>query len=158
MARKFSAGKGVDDALILGKNLNAEGFHCQFNYAGDHGDSPEIRDKSAEIYGKLIEGIKNQKVWAGISIKLSQMGLFSQNLHRGKTHSIFFSLVEKAYESGVPFWIDEEENIYKDKTNKILSEISDKHPVGNVLQAYLNKILDKVKKRLQFKNKPIFRI
>ena len=157
-ARKFSAGKSVSGALILGQKLNAEGFHCQFNYAGDHIDSPESRDRAIEIYGKLIEEIKNQKVWAGISVKLGQMGLFSQNLYRAKTRSKFFALVEKAYEAGVPLWIDEEEDKYKDKTNEILSAISDKHSVGNVLQAYLRKIFEKVNKRLQFKNKPIFRI
>ncbi|OHA14370.1 MAG: hypothetical protein A3G49_01965 [Candidatus Sungbacteria bacterium RIFCSPLOWO2_12_FULL_41_11] len=157
-AKKFSAGKGIEDALLLGKNLNTEGFHCLFNYAGDHGDSPEIRDKSIRVYGKLIDGIREQKILAGISVKLGQIGLFNQNFHRGKTRSMFFSLVEKMYESGVPLWIDEEEDKYKEKTNEIISEIGGRHPVGNVLQAYLRKIFDKVNKRGEVKNRPIFRI
>lgn len=157
-AQRFSAGEKIEDALFLGRKLNAEGFHCQFNYAGDHGDSPEIRDKSAEVYGKLVEEIRKQKVWAGISIKLGQMGLFSQNLHGEKTRSRFFSLVEKAYEYGVPFWIDEEEDVYKEKIGEVLAEIGKKHPVGSVLQAYLKKIWDKVNKRINAENPPVFRI
>ena len=47
---------------------------------------------------------------------------------------------------------------YKEKTNEIISEIGGRHPVGNVLQAYLRKIFDKVNKRGEVKNRPIFRI
>src|SRR5512135_676149 len=74
-ASPFVSGTKVEDAVRAIRELNAKGINVTLDHLGEHTSTPEeASDAASEILNTLDE-IKNDKVRANVSIKLTQIGL-----------------------------------------------------------------------------------
>lgn len=138
LAKRFTAGSTIDDAVELGKKLNAQGFHCDFNYIGDMTDSDAAINLTYQTYASLIKQIKLNGLDAGISVKLSQCGLLDRSSAISDRFAQFNTLVvENARKYGVRLWVDREEFRLTAQTNTILKKLAVGGPVGSVIQAHV---------------------
>ncbi|MFY9461628.1 MAG: proline dehydrogenase family protein [Candidatus Sungiibacteriota bacterium] len=119
-AKHFIAGPTKQEAFERVKLLNKRGFFASVDYSGEEVlDSSEILKAKLE-YLALIEGIKERKLWADVSLKLSHFGLFKNHLPLREEYPIYLlgceaveAIARKAKESGptsvgLTVWIDAE--------------------------------------------------
>lgn len=135
-ASRFVAGTKIDDAIQSIRELNAKGINVTLDHLGEHTSKPEeASEATAEILNTLDE-IKNSKVRASVSIKLTQIGLgldeamCAQNLER---------ILARAREHHNFIRIDMEDTPYTDRTINLYYQMRKKgyKNTGMVLQAYL---------------------
>lgn len=139
LAKQFTAGATIDDAILLGKKLNSQGFYCDFNYIGDMVNSDEVIHKNYQTYASLIREIKKNELKAGISVKLSQCGLIGCNSSEYDTRFTQFNnlVTENARKCNVRMWIDREEFVHTTQTNMIIKALATTGPIGTVVQSCL---------------------
>lgn len=135
-AKQFTAGQHCDDALALGERLNKEGFFCDFNYIGDHSQDPRTIAQAFETYAHLIREIQSRALRAGISPKLSQLGILgdpdSARINEAKFELLTATM---AWAYSIRLTIDREELSHTKRTNRFIKKTAASGPVGSVVQA-----------------------
>lgn len=148
VASRFVAGETLDEALSAIKSLNAAGMNVTLDHLGEHVSTEEEAIEAAEVILKLFDGINQNNLTAGVSIKLSQIGLgmndalCEENLRR---------IAERAKEQGNFLRIDMEDTPYTDITLEMFSNLQKagfKDTVGIVVQAYLYRTEEDIRKIL----------
>ena len=149
-ASRFVAGTKIEDAIRAIKELNAKSINVTLDHLGEHTSKPEeASDATNEILTTLDE-IKKSDVRAGVSIKLTQIGLglderlCAQNLER---------IIARAKETGNFVRIDMEDTPYTDKTINLYCQMRQGgyDNVGMVLQSYLYRSEADARKLLESK-------
>ncbi|MBN2281871.1 MAG: proline dehydrogenase family protein [Candidatus Marinimicrobia bacterium] len=135
IARKYIAGKTLDEATIEIKKLNEEGFLTTADILGENIGDTKAAQKPVQSYLTLLQKIKDAGLLSGISIKLSQLGL---------THDVekawenFHQILMKAKELHLFIRIDMEDSPWTDQTIGFYRRARDEYEnVGTVIQAYL---------------------
>lgn len=148
-ARRFIVGSTKREALGRIRFLNRRGFFTSVDYIGEEVlDSNEIRKAKLE-YLALIDGIKELKLWADISLKLSHFGLFENQLPLHEEYSIYRlgreaveAIARKAKESGptsvgMTVWIDAERLDWRKYAWRFAMQALKRYDnVGICIQAY----------------------
>jgi proline dehydrogenase len=142
VARRFIAGETIDEAIIASRALNAKGLLVSLDYLGE-----SVKDEAGTLevvkaYRAVLERIAQEQVKAGVSVKLTHLGLgigeqlcvlnLRLILGDAKAHSI-------------PVTIDMESSDYTDQTLRIYRTMRDEYSfdnVGTVIQAYLYRSKD----------------
>ena len=153
MAARFVAGEDLSSAMEAVKDLNQRGLNVTLDHLGEHVSTREGAVKAKDEILHILDRIEEEGVRAGISIKLTQIGMgldaslcrenLTEILHKAQTQINFvrIDMEESAYtETTIDFYLDMVNDGYRDV-------------VGIVLQSYLYRTEDDLKKILDHNGK-----
>src|SRR4051794_16723087 len=113
VARRFIAGETIDEALAAVKALNAQGLLVTLDYLGESVHRAEDTQNVVRTYRTILERIQSDGLKAGISLKLTHLGLdITEDLCVNNLRAI----AEDAEARGIPVAIDMENSPYVDRT------------------------------------------
>lgn len=136
-AQRFVAGETINEALAVVRELNAKGITASLDLLGESVNNDAEARASRDEYLKILDRIRESKLDANVSVKLTAMGL---DIDHELCVAIMQDILTRAqtYETFVR--IDMESSEYTDITLKLFEERlypTYKANVGMVLQSYL---------------------
>lgn len=150
VASRFIAGESTESAIQVVRELNEKGINATLDHLGEHTATAEEAARSADEILGILDAIKEADVRAGVSIKLTQIGmgldssLCRQNLQR---------ILERAKEYKNFVRIDIEDTPYTDLTidayNRMLEAGFSTKIVGMAVQSYLYRAEEDTRKMLE---------
>jgi proline dehydrogenase len=139
-SKKYIAGKTLDDAVRVTKELNAQGIMVTIDLLGEFITRLEQAEENTGSYLKIIDRIRAEKLDANFSVKPTFFGLL---LDEEACYRNIRQVVEKAsgYDNFVR--IDMEDSPCTDREIKLFRRLKAEFPkhVGLVLQAYMRRTL-----------------
>lgn len=154
VASKYIAGEKLEDAMRVVQDLNARGMHATVDVLGEFVSDPSEARREIEAYLKLIDAIAERKLKSGVSVKLTAIGLSISPLLARENMKV---LINAAQKQDVFVRIDMEDSPYTSETLAIFQEFRHECRLGIVVQAYLKRTADDVK-RLMDKGQTNFRL
>lgn len=136
VASRFVAGETIDDAMRATAELNADGITATMDYLGESITDPSEANASRDEILNLLDAIQQTGLNAGVSVKLSQIGLkidpdlaldnMRRILERARRHDLFVR-------------IDMEESKLVDATLDVYQTLAGEgfENTGVVIQSYL---------------------
>jgi len=135
LATRFVAGETLDDALAVGRRLNAEGITITLDCLGESVTSLEEAARARDVYLDTLEAMRQAGIEPNVSLKLTQFGL---DLSADACRENVERLVRRASEIGGFVRIDMESSEYVDRTLELVHDLHARYgAVGTVIQAYL---------------------
>ena len=136
-ARRFVAGETISEALAAVRELNAKGITASLDLLGESVNNDAEARAARDEYLKILDRVRESKVDANVSVKLTAMGLdIDHELCVGIMQDVLARA--QAYDTFVR--IDMESSEYTDITLKLFEDRlypTYKANVGVVLQSYL---------------------
>jgi proline dehydrogenase len=142
VARRFIAGESVDEAVQTVRELNAQGLLASLDYLGESVEKAEDTQAVVDTYRTLIQRIQSEGLKAGVSLKLTHLGL---DIKEDLCIDNLRAILSEAQPHNIPITIDMESSAYTDRTLRIYRVVRDKYGfsnVGTVIQAYLYRTKD----------------
>jgi proline dehydrogenase len=135
---KYIAGKTLDDAIRVAKDLNFQGIKATIDLLGEFITNLEEASENRESYLTIIDRIRKEGVDANVSLKPTFFGLL---LNEEICYRNIHQIVEKAAQNNNFVRIDMEDSACTDKEIKLFRRLKTEFPenVGLVLQAYLHR-------------------
>ncbi len=136
LASRFVAGNTRAEALPVVRELNRQGYRVTLDPLGEHTSSLDEANQATEEILALLKAIRDEDLTAGVSIKLSQIGL-------GISEALFYQNLERvltvAQECSNFIRIDMEDSSMVDETLRALRWARERgyENVGTVIQSYL---------------------
>ncbi|RMG43162.1 MAG: proline dehydrogenase [Acidobacteria bacterium] len=144
-ARTYIAGDTLEDGLAVARRLNEEGCRATLDVLGEG-----VRDERAvreyvDAYKRAIDGIVGSGVQANVSVKPTALGLA---LSSGLALEAVGEVLERAARDGLTVRLDMEDSSVTQKTLDLYRALRQRghDNVGVVLQAYLRRTLDDVRR------------
>ena len=151
MASRFVAGETVEEAMGAVRALNARGITASLDLLGESVHREEEARGTAAAYLDILDRIRNEKLDANVSLKLTAMGLdVSEELCVANMHLV----LERAREYDSFVRIDMESSQYTERTMHMFEHrLYPSYPknVGIVLQSYLRRTAADVDKANRLK-------
>jgi proline dehydrogenase len=126
------------DALRVAEEVNRQGIAVTLDSLGESVTSESAAHRSADVYHKLLESIRERRLNANISVKLTQMGL-EQSPELAE--AIAGNLAQHAHASDNFVRIDMEDSrltqVTLDIVRRVHARAGMRGSVGVVIQAYL---------------------
>ncbi|UCC48143.1 MAG: proline dehydrogenase family protein [Gemmatimonadota bacterium] len=137
VSRRFVAGETLDEAIQVTRDLNARGMDVTLDHLGESVEREDQAGKATDDYIAILERISRGKVRAGISIKLTQIGLaIDHDLCRRNLRRV----AEAARDYGNFVRIDMEASQYVQPTLDLFYELNREFKnLGAVIQSYLRR-------------------
>jgi proline dehydrogenase len=150
---RFIAGRTLDEALRVARQLQSEHILATLDFLGENVTSLEEASKSRDSYLTALNGIQKQGLAATLSIKATQFGL---DLSEEVCTNNVSALVSVAKASGSRIEIDMESNAYTDRILRLVCNMHERfgNCVRAVIQAYLYRSEQDIR-RLSAKGIPI---
>lgn len=141
-AKKYIAGKTLDDAVRVVRQLNSKGIVATLDVLGESIRNTSEAEQTKNECIRVLETIDKEKLDANLSIKLTALGLA---IDKEYCHHLVEEIVAKAKELNNFVRIDMEDSPYTDMTLDLYKSLRKKFDnVGIVLQAYLKRTLDDI--------------
>ncbi len=139
-SKKYIAGKTLDDAVAVTKDLNSQGIKVTIDLLGEFITSLDQATENLDSYLKIIDQVQAEKLDANYSLKPTFFGLL---LDEEKCYRNIHQIVKKAAEHNNFVRIDMEDSPCTDKEIELFRKLKKEFPknVGLVLQAYLRRTL-----------------
>ncbi len=137
VALRFVAGEKLEDAILVAKKLNEKGMNATLDQLGEDTYTPEEARETGDQIKEILIAIERSGVTAGVSLKLTQIGL---DLGEDLCVEILADLASLAKRYNNFIRIDIEDSARVDATMRVYKRIQDEHGlnnVGMVLQSYL---------------------
>lgn len=136
-SKNYIAGKTLDSAINVVKNLNSKGMLATIDLLGESIKTKEEAVNAKEKAMEVLDSIIEYKLDANVSIKPTQFGLA---IDEEFAYEQIMELVKKADELKNFIRMDMENSPYTDATLKVYKRIFEKYKnVGVVLQAYMKR-------------------
>lgn len=147
VASRFVAGDSIDDVIRVTRELTSRGKAVTADHLGEHvTDIAEVKAAHTQ-YLELIDRLSKEKLDANVSVKLSEMG---QDIDEGLCRSNMDALLQHAAQRSMFVRIDMESSAYTERTMNMFLELRKTYEnVGIVLQSYLHRTADDVKRTLE---------
>ena len=136
-ARRFVAGETVAEAIAAVRELNAKGITASLDLLGESVHTETEARAARDEYLTLLDKIKESRVDANVSVKLTAMGL---DIDNEMCVGIMQDILARAQHYNTFVRIDMESSEYTEITLKLFEERlypAYKANVGVVLQSYL---------------------
>jgi proline dehydrogenase len=136
-ARRFVAGETVAEAIAAVRELNAKGITASLDLLGESVFTETEARAARDEYLNLLDKIKESRIDANVSVKLTAMGL---DIDNEMCVGIMQDILARAQQYNTFVRIDMESSDYTDITLKLFEERlypAYKANVGVVLQSYL---------------------
>jgi proline dehydrogenase len=151
MASRFVAGETVEEAMGAVRALNARGITASLDLLGESVHREEEARGTAAAYLDILDRIRNERLDANVSLKLTAMGLdVSEELCVANMHLV----LERARDHDSFVRIDMESSQYSERTMHMFEHrLYPSYPknVGIVLQSYLRRTAADVDKANRLK-------
>lgn len=136
VAARFVAGDTLEEAVTEIEELQRRGLLATLDHLGEHVTTPEEADNATQDYLDLVETIEAEELQAGLSLKLTQLGL-EQDFEACTAR--LESIVQRAHQSSIFVRIDMEHSAVVDDTFRAYREIrrQELDNLGVVIQSYL---------------------
>src|SRR5579871_3861204 len=135
MARRFVAGETLDEAIAAARVCNDEGMLVSLDYLGENVATISDAQRARDAYLAVSERIAQEKLYANVSCKLTQLGL---DLSPDFCQGLVMSIVERAGGFGNFLRVDMEGSLYTQRTIDLVKRARARNPaVGTVIQSYL---------------------
>lgn len=135
-ASRFISGDTLDEAISATVALNDKKLYVTLDHLGEHVRDPESAQESADAYFPLLDHIDRADAKAGISLKLTQLGLL---LDYDLCLQYLRKIVDYARQRANFVRIDIEDSPVIDRTMKIYYDLRELgfDNVGMAIQSYL---------------------
>ncbi len=134
LAKRWIAGVTLDSAIADAKVANSRGLGVIVNFLGEEIKDPAEADAHAAEYLRLQQAISDAGVNGFASVKLTQLGLGSDEQGMNARLEKIASNAERLKQL---LWVDMEGSGFTDVTVRTYLEAHRKHPgIGVALQAY----------------------
>ncbi|MCF8296064.1 MAG: proline dehydrogenase family protein [Saprospiraceae bacterium] len=143
-AKRYVAGKNIDDAILEAKKLNAEGIKVTLDVLGEFIKNLDEAEVNKKEYLDIIEVAEKEKIDGNYSLKPTMFGLL---LDKDICYSHIREIVAKAASYGNFVRVDMEDSPCTDMEIEMFRKLKAEFPknVGLVFQAYLKRTLDDIK-------------
>lgn len=134
---RFVAGDTRADALAVTRRLNGEGFSVTLDYLGEEVTESAQAEAATEEYAGAVEEAANAGLDAGISVKLSHLGV---RIDEELAYANLMSVVERAAGAGRFVRVDMEGSDLTDVTLRLVRRAHEHSSnVGTAIQSYLRR-------------------
>lgn len=143
IASRYIAGEKLEDAVRVVKDLNTRGLKATVDVLGEFVSDPAQASQDIDAYLKLLDAVVEHKLDTGVSVKLTAVGLsISPDLARKNLRI----LLDAASKHNTFVRIDMEDSPYTTETLAIYNEFRSQYKLGIVIQAYLRRSMDDVRR------------
>ena len=138
VSSRFIAGENLDQAVEVIKKLNNEGFFATLDHLGENVSNLSEAQGARQDYIELIDRIESESLQAGISLKLTQLGL---ELDPAACLDNLAQITRRAEKYGIFVRIDMEHFEVLEDTLDIYRELqaANLDNLGVVIQSYLRR-------------------
>ncbi len=142
-SKRYIAGKTVDDAVRVSKELNSQGIMVTIDILGEFIKNLDEAEVNRKDYIALIERIEKEKINGNYSVKPTMFGLL---LDKEVCYTHIREIVAKAASYSNFIRIDMEDSPCTDMELEIYRRLKLEFPknVGLVLQAYMKRTLSDI--------------
>jgi proline dehydrogenase len=134
MAKRWIAGVSLDSAVADAKKANSRGMGAIVNFLGEEIKDPAEADAHTEEYLRIQEAISEENIKGFASVKLTQLGLGSDD---EKMQARLDKIASNAERLGQLLWVDMEGSSFMEATIRTYLAAHDRHPgMGVALQSY----------------------
>jgi proline dehydrogenase len=146
-SKKYISGENMSDAMRESVRLNAEGCSVTLDVLGEHINILSEAESFKTQYIEVIEQFSSRKIIGNISLKPSMFGLL---LDKEVCYSNIRDILLVAVKCDNFIRIDMEDSTCTDDEIALYNRLRREFPnhVGLVLQAYMHRTLDDVKKMI----------
>lgn len=135
MSHRFVAGETLDEAIEAARACNDAGMAVTLDCLGENVTTPAEAQKARDTYLGMYDRIAQEKLYANVSCKLTQLGL---DLSIEFCEGLVMSLAERAAANESFLRVDMESSIYAQRTVDLVKRVRAQTPcVGTVIQSYL---------------------
>jgi proline dehydrogenase len=146
VAIRFVAGETLDDAVRVSRELNGRGLSVSFDHLGEHTTDLRLAARARDDYLSCIERIASEGLDAGISVKLTQLGL---GLDDSLAEQSLRTLAARAAAAGIGLTIDMEESAFTERTRDLYCRVQQgSGNLGVALQACLRRTPEDMRRLL----------
>jgi proline dehydrogenase len=144
VAQRYIAGKKLEDAVKVTKQLNAKGILTTIDVLGEGIKNKEEALAAQQEILRVFDAIEENKLNGNVSIKPTQMGLM---IDKDFAFQLVSEILDKAKSYNNFVRIDMEDSSTTDATIELYTRLREKYDnVGMVIQAYLKRSYDDVVK------------
>ncbi len=155
-SKRYIAGRTINDAVRVAKQLNAEGYMVTIDLLGEFISDLKEAEKNRDQYLHIIETIQKNKIDGNYSLKPSMFGLL---LDEEACYKNMHKIIAKAVSFNNFVRIDMEDSSCVDREIKLFRRLKKDFPgnVGLVMQAYMRRTLNDLKsmKDMHSKENPL---
>lgn len=146
-SKKYIAGTTLQDALDTTKELNDSGCYSTIDVLGEEVMDRERTIQSRDLSIQVLKALNDNNLNGSLSVKLTSLGLrFDKNLCYENVKTV----VKEAKKNNYFVRIDMEDATCTDDTLEIYKKLrKDFTNVGAVIQAYMKRSVDDVKKLIK---------
>ncbi len=141
-AKKYIAGKKLEDAVRVTGELNKQGILATIDVLGEAITNAREAEEAQKKVLEVLDVIEKEKLKANVSIKPTQMGLL---IDKELCYDLVSAVVEKARGYNNFVRLDMEDSSTTDKIFELFKKLKSKYDnVGVVVQAYLRRSFNDV--------------
>ncbi len=143
-SKRYIAGKTIEDAVRVSKDLNNQGYMVTIDLLGEFITRLDEAEKNRNQYLSIIDTIQDNKINGNYSLKPTMFGLL---IDEEACYRNIRTIVKKAVAYNNFVRIDMEDSQCVDKEISLFRRLKAEFPnnVGLVLQAYMRRTLDDIK-------------
>lgn len=143
IADRYIAGEGLNDAVATVRGLNRRGAAATVDVLGEFIRIPDEAEATATEYEHALDAIAAEQLDAGVSVKLSALGL---EIDRDLVDRTLARVLTSAERHGVFVRIDMESSGLTDQTLALYRGLREAghDDVGVVIQAYMRRAADDI--------------
>ncbi|MBI5642890.1 MAG: proline dehydrogenase family protein [Deltaproteobacteria bacterium] len=147
LAKRYIAGAERKDAIDAARGLNSQGILATIDHLGENIRNETGAEESVREYISLLAEIKEARVSATVSMKLTHLGLdISEDLAFRNAETI----IKKASECANFVWLDMEGSPYTQRTIELFLKLRAKYTnVGIAIQSYLLRSAGDIKRLIE---------
>lgn len=144
-SRPYIAGETEEEMIEVVRRLEQEGYSTTVDVLGESSARKEQAEAAVQKYLEVMRHLASNRLGRNISIKLTQLGL---KIDRDACEANVIRLLERAEELDSFVRIDMEDSSTTEDTLRIHTRLRERFPnrVGSVIQAYLRRSLDDVRR------------
>ncbi len=153
-SKKYIAGKRIDQAISIAKDLNDSGSMVTIDLLGEFITQLDEATKNKDEYLDIIEQVEKHKINGNYSLKPTMFGLL---LDEEACYQNIREIVKKAAEHNNFVRVDMEDSQCVDMEIKLFRRLKAEFPknVGLVLQAYLKRTKKDIENMLDLNTKEL---
>ncbi|MES2767217.1 MAG: proline dehydrogenase family protein [Bacteroidota bacterium] len=150
VAKRYIAGDSLNDAIQKTKELEKKGASATIDVLGEFVHTSEEAEHSRDMSAQVIEAIRQNKLPAYLSVKLTSLGL---DIDKQFGYDNVKELVDQARQAKIFVRMDMENTPYTDTTLKFYRKLREDgyDNVGVVIQAYLKRSEKDIKALVDYK-------
>jgi proline dehydrogenase len=153
-SKKYIAGKTIDQAIAISKELNANGSMVTIDLLGEFITQLDEAEKNKDEYLNIIEQVQKHKINGNYSLKPTMFGLL---IDEETCYKNIREIVKKAASYNNFVRVDIEDSQCVDMEIKLFRRLKAEFPknVGLVLQAYLKRTRKDIEDMLDLNTKEL---